>query len=368
MADPSIAQVRKAMNAVEAKWQFQLPDGFSRLYAYQERPFLITCEFFTLEEILNGLGRERGAMPQFVPFGSGLDGELFGLYVTPELCLGRLPVLALSEEGSLRPAASEFSSFLKTSILTGRCEAELDEEEPGDDTEEADARRDLSHALEIPENLLLGELPRNEAELFERLVNEDAQNAYGLLKLGCIVRGRNETERALDFYHRASEAAPWFGDCAYLAGDLYREGGRLDRAVQCYWSVISTPIALSTQSTEWDLGEDHPDADIYEISADALSQFRNHASADMLRDPIWRIIADEDPYDPEAREEFALMLQQKGDTAGAERELLNALHLCAGEPGAQPMRIYSSLHALYERNGRLRDAAFVEFDAQLMAE
>ena len=360
-------ETRAGIQAVEAFWQLSVPPKFKTLYAHFEHPFLAPCEFFSLAQIAAGEGREYGMLPQFLPFGKAVgDSGTYGFYLTPTNVLGQLPVVLQDEdEGFFRPVASDFEAFLRHCIVIGRYETEDEWFEEERDPQEESERRGYSQLLEIPEELFFGALPRNDSELYEKLIRSDAQDATTLLHLGCVKRWRGEEERALDFFHRASEATPWFGDCAYLVGDVYRVQKKMDRAVRAYWSVTQSLLPLCTNTTEWDLGDEHPEADIYEIAADAVSQFEEFATPEMKADPLWRVIVDADPYDPDVREEFAHLLLQRGDVVNAERELLNALSLCAGESGAQPPRLYSALMGLYERSNRLRELALTRHDNRL---
>ncbi len=364
---------RQALKGVEAFWGLTVPPSFETLYSHFEHPFLAPCEFFSLAQIAAGEGREFGMLPRYLPFGKAIgEGGTYGFYLPPPPVgeAGSLPsALPIAyqdeDEGCLRPVASDFEAFLRHCVMVGRYETEdewlLEDRDPQEETE----RRTYARLLDIPESLFFGDLPRNDTELYERLLRWDAQDAATLLHLGCVKRWRNEEERALDFFHRAGEAAPWFGDCAYLVGDVYRTQERLDRAVGAYWSVANSLLPLCTSTVEWDLGEDHPEADIYEIATDALSQFQKFAPPAMKADPLWRVVVEQDPYDPEVREEFGHLLLQQDDPAGAEREFLNALSLCAGERGKQPLRLYEALLSVYERCGRSRETALLKHDRSL---
>ena len=130
--------------------------------------------------------------------------------------------------------------------------------------------------------------------------------------------------------------APWFGDPTYLVADVYRERRDFARAVQEWWATVQCLLPLCTRTWEWDLGEDHPEADIYEVAADGLSQFEKEATAQMKADPLWNAVVQQDPYDPDVRERLGQALVKQGDLSGAEREILNALALCGSERGKQP--------------------------------
>ena len=226
--DSEIKQTMAAFRAVETFWQAPLPDAFRNLYAHFPNPFVAPCEFYSLEEIAKGAGREFGMLPQYLPFGQSVgEGGAYGFYVTPETDQGEWPVLYWDpDEMFLRPVASHFEAFLRGCVLTGRYETE--EQWPDDerDAQEIAERRRLADWLRLPEDIVFGPLPRSDYELHERLAQSDPQDAYSLCWLGCARMTKRDEERALDFFHRASEAAPWFGDCAYLVADVYRERGQ----------------------------------------------------------------------------------------------------------------------------------------------
>ncbi len=365
--NPRDKEALEELKKVEAFWQIALPTHFKTLYTHFEHPFLAPCEFSSLAQIASGEGREYGMLPQYLPFGKGVgESGTYGFYLTPTNQLGPIPITHQDEEtGSFRPVASSFEAFLRHCVIVGRYETEDNWLEGERDTQEEAERYEYSRLLDIPEALFFGELPRNEAELYERLIKWDVQDATTLLHLGCVKRWRGEEERALDFFHRAGEATPWFGDCAYLFGDVYRVQEKFERAVKAYWSVAQSLLPLCTETTEWDLGEEHPEADIYEIATDALQQFGTFAPSEIKADPLWRVVVEQDPYDPEVREDFGNLRLQQGDVIGAEREFLNALSLCAGESGSQPQRIYDALIGLYERSGRTRELALARHDKRL---
>jgi hypothetical protein len=363
--EASFRDVEEALRAIEAFWHWQLPTTFRHLYLHGMQTFFAPCEFFSLEELASGVGRIFGQLPQFLPFGRVAGEEsLYGFFLGPHNVEERPPILYWDEgEMFLRPVASDFEAFLRRSVLTGRYET--DDEWPGSTLPET-ARLDLFQSLlGIPQSLFQDRLPGNDAELYQRLVGIDAQDCVSLSHLGCSARSNGDEERALDFFHRASEAAPWFGDPCYLMADIYRRKENYGRAMNGYWTVVEHPVSLCTRTWEWDLGEDHPDADVYEIAADAITQFDEAATPEMKASLLWRVITREDPYDPDVREQLAYRLSEAGRSADAERELLTTLSLCGSERNKQPERIYSRLLSLYERTGRHRDAALVAFDSAL---
>ncbi len=363
--DAQFRDVEEALRAIEAFWHWTLPGSFRHLYVHQMQTFFAPCEFFSPEELASGVGRVFGQIPQFLPFGrvAGED-SLYGFYLGPNRLFEAPPILYWNQgEGFLRPVASDFESFLRRCVIAGRYET--DDEWPGAALPER-ARLDLFRTLlSIPQTLFRDVLPGNDTELYQRLVGLDAQDCVSLCHLGCAARANGEGERALDFFHRASEAAPWFGDPSYLMADAYRRHENFSRAMSGYWAVVQHHVSFCTRTWEWDLGEDHPDADVYEIAADAITQFQEAATAEMKSSRLWRIITREDPYDPDVREQLATRLLEDGKNADAEREILTALSLCGAERCKQPDRLYARLLGLYERANRERDAALVMYDRAL---
>ncbi len=360
-------QAAEGLRAVEAFWQARPPGAFRKLYTHHARPFLAPCEFFALDAIAKGAGRDFGLLPQYLPFGRAVgDGGTYGFYVTPETILGRWPVLYWDEdEMYLRPIASDFNAFLRYCVLMGRYETDEQTTEQAGDWQEQGDQREWARLFDLPVELLFGAMPRNNAELHERLVLLDSQDAVSLSHLGCARRARGDEERALDFFCRASEAAPWFGDPAYLMADVYRERRSYARAVESWWTVAQCLLPMCTRTWEWDLGADHPEADIYEVAADALAHYADAAPAPLKAQPLWRVLVHDDPYDPDVREALGDALLAQNDAHGAEREYLNALSLCGGERGRQPDRLYDALLTLYQRGGRQRDAALARHDRAL---
>jgi hypothetical protein len=357
----------EGLRAIEQFWRIRLPEAFCKLYKHFTHPFLAPCEFFTLEAITGGAGRAFGLLPQYLPFGRAVgEGGLYGFYVTPDSTDDFWPILYWDEdEMYLHPVASDFEAFLRHCILVGRYETEAQELEDAEDWQADREQREFARLLNLPEDLLFGSVPRNDTELYERLACTDPQDAVSLCHLGCVRRARGDSERALDFFHRASEAAPWFGDPYYLVADIYRERRNYERALQGWWAVVQSLLPLCTRTWEWDLGDEHPEADVYEVAADGLAQYSDIAPASLKMMPLWRVVAHDDPYDPDVRESLGDALLSQKDLMGAEREYLNALSLCCSERGKQPERLYDSLIGLYERQGRSRDAALTRHDRSL---
>jgi tetratricopeptide (TPR) repeat protein len=355
----------RSLQDLEQFWGAPLPAAFAHLYTQFATPFLAPCEFFALEAMAEGHGREFGMLPSFLPFCRAIDeGGIYGFYRTRDNLDGGWPVLYWeTEEMYLKPVASDFEAFLRRCVLVGRYETEIQ----GEDAEgggDENARR-IVRGMNLPPALLTAALPRNDSELHERLVALDPQDAQSLCHLGCTQRSRGDDERALDFFHRASEAAPWFGDAYYLVADVYRERNNFARAVPEWWAVAKCLLPLCTRTWEWDLGADHPVADIYEVAADALSQFEKEATPEIKADRLWANLVHEDPYDPDVRERLGQTLLKQGELHGAERELLNALSLCSSERGKQPERLYDALLSLYTQQNRPHDVALARHDRSL---
>lgn len=358
---------KEALCQVEKFWQAKLPAAFTNLYTHYAHPFLAPCEFFSLADIAAGEGRSFGMIPQYLPFGRAIgEGGLYGFYITPDTQLGAWPVLYWDDdEMYLRPAASDFEAFIGNCVLIGRYEMETQLTDSTRDWEETSDQALLAHLLGIPEQIVLGPVPRNDTELYEKQAGYDPQDAFSLCHLGCTWRGRGDSERALDFFHRAIESAPWFGDSSYLLADIHREKKNYKRAAQGWWAVVQQLLPLCTRSWEWNLGDEHPEADIYELAADALSQFGDAADESFKSSPLWKVVVHEDPYDPAVRESLGNTLSAEGRELEAEREYLNALSLSCTERGKQPDRLYDALESLYKRSDRLRDASMVRFDRSL---
>ena len=355
-----------ALGDVEQFWGTGLPSAFTHLYTQFASPFLAPCEFFALDAMAHGQGREFGMLPSFLPFGRAVDeGGLYGFYRTPSNLDGAWPVLYWdTEERVLKPVASDFEAFLRRCVLVGRYETEIQGTE-GEDGNGDEGTRKIVRGMNLPPSLLTAPLPRNDSELYERLATLDPQDSQSLCHLGCAQHGRGDDERALDFFHRAGEAAPWFGDPYYLVANVYRERRSFARAVQEWWAVVQSLLPLCTRTWEWDLGEDHPEADIYEVAADCLSQFEKEATTEMRADPLWTAVVQHDPYDPDVRERLGRTLLKQNDLPGAEREFLNALSLCGSERGKQPERLYDALFSLYSQQNRPHDAALARHDRSL---
>lgn len=361
-----VERVTQELRRVEQFWHSNLPVSFRELYTHYTCPFVAPCEFFTLRAIVRGAGREFGMLPSFLPFGLDIDeGGIYGFYATEEPS-DFWPVLYWeADEMFLRPVSSDFDAFLRRCVLVGRYQTEMQgPDDPADMDTEQD-RRELARVLDLPEDLITGPVPGNDTMLYERLIASDPMDAVSLCHAGCARLAWGRRERALDYFHRACEAAPYFGDALYLVAYVHLEQEHYARAVQSWWGVVQRLLPLCTRTYAWDLGADHPEADIYEVAADGLSQLTEYATPEMLASPLWRVVTQEEPYDPDVREALGNTLIELGDLAGAEREYLNALSLCAADASRQPDRLYDALIALYERCARQRESALAQFDRTL---
>ena len=348
-------------------WQIELPESFSNHYRTLVESDVSPCEFFPLENILKGAGRTYGMMPQYLPFAKTESGDgLFGFFLTPERSEGTIPIVYWDEEEMfLRPISTDFDAFMGNLLLNSHYQAYDLSENESVDSRRIEQLKETATKLGLSSDLLAQRPPENDTELAQRLAGIDPQDSVSLCHLGCSWRSKGEEERALDFFHRASEATTWFGDAAYLLADVYRVRENWERAAEGWWHTVNKLIPLCTRTWEWDLGEDHPDAEIYEIAADALVQFGKAAPPQIRSNPLWKAVTQDDPYDPDVREELSLKLKTSRDFVGMERELLNTLSLCFADRGKQPDRIYDSLQAYYEKTGRVREASMVRFDRAL---
>ncbi len=357
-----MSNARPGLTDLESHWQVRLPPAFHRVYHVYEQPFLTPCEFLPLDDLLQNVERWSGMLPQFLPFGHDGAEDFYGFYVPPTTSQDDYPVLYWDHEyDHYYPIASGFDSFLRWCVIHGRYLAQDSFEEGDPELEEEEQhRREFVETLGLPLALMRDAVPRNDRELYERLATSDPQSAQAMAQLGSISLGRGDMGRARDFFVRASEATPWFADPYYLIGETYLTDRRPEEAVPRWWQVLQSPIALSTRTANYDLGEDHPDAEIYEAAIDRLSHYENELPAEQRNSPLGRMILREDPFEAAVRLRLAAELHEKGDMAGEERELLNALAL-ATEDG-EIAEAYDRLIALYERGKRHREAAFCQHD------
>ncbi len=359
--------MNEELQKLEKFWRFELPEKFALRCEILSEKAIPTCHFFKPAEIIQGAGRTYGMLPQYLPFAKTENGDgLFGFFMTSERSEGTLPVVYWDEEEMfLRPVSTDFDCFLANRVLTSVYQ---EHDLSSEDRKSPDILKKTSEvvrALGLEPTLLSHRIPENDTELAQRLAGIDPQDSVSLCHLGCSWRSKGEEERALDFFHRATEATTWFGDADYLLADIYRVRENWERATEGWWRTVNKLIPLCTRTWEWDLGEDHPDAEIYEIAADALVQFGKSAAPHLRSSPLWKAVTQDDPYDPDVREALSLKLKALKDFDGMERELLNTLTLCFADRGKQAERIYDNLQAHYELTGQEREAAMIRLDRTL---
>lgn len=353
-----------AIKALEAHWQARLPEAFGRLHRAFTHPFVSPCEFLPLEALLADRERWAGMLPQFIPFGHDGAEDFYGFYLLPGAPDGHYPILFWNHEyDHYYPLASEFEAFLGWCVIYGRylAQDDFDAATPQLESEETQ-RQEFARLLSLPRALLTDPLPRNERELHERLIASDSQSAYALSQMGSACLGRGDLERARDYFVRASEATPWFADPYYLLAHTYLLERKPACAVERWQQVFRCPIALSTRTGGYDLGEDYPDAEVYE---DAAAQFACHREAALVLPqdaPLLRLLLEGDPFDPYERLALADKLAALDDDAGTERELLNALTLSIEDEDIASA--YDRLLAFYDRARRPRDAVLCRRDAE----
>jgi hypothetical protein len=351
-----------AMQRLSQHWQILLPETFHRLYNAFEYPFISPCEFLSLDQMISDEERWRGMLPQFLPFGHNGEEDYFGFYVGSDVSAGDYPVLAWNHEyDNYYPVASGFGAFLRVMAVYGRYLAEdaFEEQQPEEET----SRRKFAEVVGIPPRFLTDPLPRNEQELYEKLLKADPQSPWALCELGSRFLAAGDLQRSRDCLVRASETAPWFSDPYYLLAESYHAEGGLPRACELYWHVFQSPIALSTRTSNYVLSEDHAEAEIYEAATERCAACKDHLDESLRDSALWEFLQKGDPFSSGPRLELAKSLAAKGDHAASERELLNALTLATDE--VEMDEAYSRLVAFYEAAGRDRDAALCRRDMEL---
>jgi tetratricopeptide (TPR) repeat protein len=358
-------RITRGLRALESHWQVRLPETLARLYSAFDIPFISPCEFLSLDSLVADEYRWRGMLPQFLPFGDDGEDNFFGFYVAPTSMGSDYPVLKWDHEyDHYSPVASSFEAFLHWCVIYGRYVAQDTFDDETEDFEEEDiTRRQIAERLGIPSELATEPLPRNERELNERLARADGQNAWAYAQLGSHYFGQGQLEKARDCFFRASEAAPWFSDPYYLLAETYRTSGDMSRACELWWRVFDSPIAFSTRTSNYDLGDEHPETEVYEAAASRCLECRSALAGENEGSPLWELLLAGDPFSPGPRFELAERLNAAGDTSGRERELLNALTLATESRDIS--RGYEELIAFYERTGRTRDAALCRRDSEL---
>ena len=357
-----MSKVDSALRSLEQRWQLKLPACFHRLYRHFEQPYVSPCEFLTLAELEEDSERWNGMLPQYIPFGRDDEGNVFGFYVPPTPSQEDFSVLYWNHEyDHYSPLTSGFRAFVGWCVIQGRYDAqdEFEEDDP-EYQEEEENRRRFAEFLDLPKSLVLDALPRNDRELSERIAAWDPQSTRALCQLGTVWAARKEVGRARDFFARASESAPWFGDPYYLVAETYREEEKISEAISRWWRVVSCPIALSTRTSIYDLGAEHPDADVYEAAVDYLRQHVDQIPADVRESPAARVVLEGDSFDPAQRLSLAGAVEAAGDADGAEREWLNVIALSTDEE--LTTIAYERLIAAYEQSGRTREASFCRLD------
>ncbi len=358
-------KVDSALQSLEQRWQVTLPESVHRLYRHFEQPYVSPCEFLTLPELQEDSERWFGMLPQYIPFGRDGDGNTFGFYVPPNVAQEDFTVLLWNHEyDHYLPIASGFGPFVGWCVIQGRYQAqdEFDEDDP-EFREEEENRRRFAEFLDLPKSLVLEPLPRNDRELYERLAAWDPQSTQALSQLGSGWAARKDAGRARDFFTRASESAPWFADPYYLLAETYREESKTAEAISRWWQVVRCPIALSTRTSGYDLGQAHPDVEVYEAAVNYLVQNVETVPSEIRANPVGRLVLEGDPFEPDERLALAAELAESGDPQGEEREALNALSLSTDE--ALTSDAYDRLINLYDRTGRRRESAFCAHDRTL---
>ena len=117
----------------------------------------------------------------------------------------------------------------------------FEEDDPALEEEEKQ-RRQFAELVGLHPNLVTDAIPRNDRELYERLLRSDGQSANALTQLGGMFFGRGDFERARDCLVRASETAPWFADPYYLLAETYRLEDKKPRACLLWW-LIARPLS-----------------------------------------------------------------------------------------------------------------------------
>ncbi len=357
-----MSAARTKISALERHWQLGLPEAFHRLYGALTHPFISPCEFLSLDPLLDDSERWCGMLPQFFPFGHDGAEDYYGFYIPSIISGTDYPVLYWDHEyDHYCPIASGFGGFLRWCVIHGRYLAQdtFEEDDPQYEEEELQ-RREFAEMVGLPKALVMDPLPRNDRELYERLAASDPMAAQAMSQLGSLSFGRGDFERARDFFARACESSPWFADPYYLIGETYRVKGKLEEAIPRWWQVLHCPIALSTRTPNYDLGDDHLEAEVYEAAIDQLIRHRDTVPFEISESPLGRLIFEGDAFEPGERLLLSEELEALTDTAGEERELLNALSLATDDTDTDAT--YERLIGLYNRAGRTREAAFCRHD------
>lgn len=349
------------LGPLERLWQARVPPLLRALFADRSAASLLGLHLLDPGALAEGAERLHGLPPRFLPFGEDREtARCVGLWADsgpPEMWSIAAADLTVR---CLLPAATSLPLFVRLQTASARSSA-LDAHESLD-TLDRDLRA-VARLLDLPPHLIDQPPARTEAEIDGLRIALDPGDVLAKCATGCRLRWQGNIEAAIADFASAHTAAPQFGDALYLAADLRRAQDRYDLAVPLWWETVRSAVCWCSVSTLWDLGDEHPEADIYELAADALSQFGGK-EADRLRDdPLWRVAVEGDAYDPFERMTLADTLLHANDELNAERELLNAIYLAAGGDDPARTRAYERLIALYRSQGRQREAALARFDA-----
>jgi tetratricopeptide (TPR) repeat protein len=363
--DSAMSKTDDTIQSLEGLWKIGLPGEFRRLYSAFRHPFISPCEFMALDGLLENAERWNGMLPQFIPFGHDGTDNFYGFYAQPYSVQNDYPILYWDHEyDNYCPIASGFGAFLRWCVIHGRylTQDSFDDEDP-QFAEEEEQRREFARVVGLPRALVLEPLPRNDSELYEKLARSDPQGAQAMLQLGTVCMGHGDNARARDFFSRASESTPWFADPYYLIAEAYRRDGNVEAAIERWWRAQLCPLALSTRTPNYDLGSDHLEAEVFEAAVEQLRHYEDDVPNDLARSPLGRLIFNGDPFESSERLVLASALSEAGDRSGEERELLNALSLSTSLVDTD--EAYDRLVALYESQGRRREAEFCRFDRRL---
>ena len=358
-----MAMIDRDFTKIEKHWRAVLPATFRQLYSAYDEPLVGVCEFFSLSTILNDQERWRGMLPQFHPFAEDGDENFYGFYLGKNGDSESIPVLFWNHEyDHYYPVGSDFDGFLRYAVHEGRFLMQ-DRFEEDEIEEEEYHMRQVAGVTGIPDTIVLEIPPRNERELYEKIVHSDPQNAFALCQLGSWFYSSGDVQRATDCFVRASEAAPWYADPIYLLGEAYKSTGDLERAVGLWWQVVQMPIALSSRTAIFAIRTDIVDCEVYEACTNLLIE--NVAENEVVPKNalLWQLLKKGDPFSPIPRLELATKFAENGDNASAGRELLNALTLATEDEDIATS--YHQLKSYYTDSGKERDAAFCSIDSEL---
>ncbi len=353
--------VRSYNQKLQERYDLAVPPVMTELYYQWESPCFGGVEFFSLEEIVGGYLRWCGMLPRFVPFAMDSFERVYGFLArrgAPDPPILRYEKLPLGLEasgkplwmGCYQPITSKFQSFLHWLLLVDRYEDDFEEESETTGPN----RNDMAALAKLPHYQLNQTVVRNQQEFDSEMLRWDAQNVASLCRLGCVALGNSNPERALDFFYRASESAPWFGDCSYLAAEASFVQGDYERAARFWWHTIHTLFPFNTTSDNWDLGFEHPDGVIPLLAAQKLMDHAEYIEPALQADPLWMLAEEKLLRNLYARLNVGRFFQKYGEMADAEREYLNALSLARKR--RELKSAYDALIKLYESQSQFNDA------------